>query len=294
MEFEENRAQWSSAHKDDSTNIGSSYFKQVSNHDLLTAEEEKLIARKTRAGDVEARQRLINANLRLVIKTAKPYANRGLDFYDLINEGNIGLIQATDKFDPELGYRFSTYAVLWIRQAIDRAIMNQARTIRIPVHVTRQIRECSRAAQQLRSEGKHEPTFVEIAEKAGRSADEVSKLLKLSEQSLSLDNGWDDDGDKKNHLQTIDDDDVVELPERNIVTQNLNKELLSLVEALPDKHKAIIYHRFGLLDDKPKTLKEVSSIVGVTHERVRQIQKVAMETLRENLRKQDLTAAEID
>ncbi|WP_112480175.1 sigma-70 family RNA polymerase sigma factor [Vibrio variabilis] len=294
MKLEVNRAQQSSTYKDDTANIGTSYFKQVSSHNLLTAEEERLIARKARTGDVEARQRLINANLRLVIKTAKRYANRGLDFYDLINEGNIGLIQAVDKFDPELGYRFSTYAVWWIQQAIDRAIMNQGRTIRVPVHVTKQIRECSKAAHQLRREGKHEPTFAEIAEKTGRSADEVSKLLKLSEQSLSLDNGWDDDGDKKDHLQTIDDDDVFELPERDIVTQNLNKELVSLVDGLPDKHKTILYHRFGLLDDEPKTLEEVGSIVGVTRERVRQIQKVAMETLREKLRKQDLTAAEID
>lgn len=294
MKLEENRAQQSSKYKDDTANIGTSYFKQVSTHNLLTAEEERLIARKARTGDTEARQRLINANLRLVIKTAKRYANRGLDFYDLINEGNIGLIQAVDKFDPELGYRFSTYAVWWIQQSIDRAIMNQGRTIRVPVHVTKQIRECSKAAHQLRREGKHEPTFAEIAEKTGRSPDEVSKLLKLSEQSLSLDNGWDDDGDKKDHLQTIDDDDVFELPERDIVTQNLNKELVNLVDGLPDKHKTILYHRFGLLDDEPKTLEEVGNIVGVTRERVRQIQKLAMETLRERLRKQNLTAAEID
>ncbi|GMQ46800.1 sigma-70 family RNA polymerase sigma factor [Vibrio sp. 10N] len=294
MKLEENRAQQGSKNKDETVNIGTSYFKEVSSHNLLTAEEEKLIARKARTGDVEARQQLINANLRLVIKTAKRYANRGLDFYDLINEGNIGLIQAVDKFDPELGYRFSTYAVWWIQQAIDRAIMNQGRTIRVPVHITKQIRECSKAAHLLRKEGKHEPTFAEIAEKTGRSADEVSKLMKLSEQSLSLDNGWDDDGDKKDHFQTIDDDDVFELPERDIVTQNLNKELVSLVDGLPDKHKVILYHRFGLLDDEPKTLEEVGSIVGVTRERVRQIQKVAMETLRDKLRKQNLTAAEID
>ncbi|WP_394151402.1 RNA polymerase sigma factor RpoD/SigA [Vibrio maritimus] len=294
MKVVEKHTHHSSTSREDAANIGTSYFKQVSNHNLLTAEEEKLLARKARAGDTQARQGLINANLRLVIRTAKRYSNRGLDFYDLINEGNIGLIQAVDKFDPELGYRFSTYAVWWIQQSIDRAIMNQGRTIRVPVHVTKQIRECSKAAHQLRKEGKHEPTSAEIAEKTGRSPEEVSKLLKLSEQSLSLDNGWDDDGDKKDHLQTIDDDDVFELPERDIVTQNMNKALVNLVDGLPDKHKTILYHRFGLLDDEPKTLEEVGLIVGVTRERVRQIQKVAMEALRDQLRKQNLTAAEID
>ncbi|AYV22700.1 RNA polymerase sigma factor RpoS [Vibrio mediterranei] len=280
--------------KDESLNIGATYFKEVAGHDLLSAEDERHIARKARAGDTLARQHLINSNLRLVIRTAKRYSNRGLDFYDLINEGNIGLIQAVDKFDPELGYRFSTYAVWWIQQAIDRAIMNQGRTIRVPVHVTKQIRECSKAAHELRKEGNHEPTSSEIAERTGRAPEEVSKLLKLSEQSLSLDNGWDEEGDKKDHLQTIDDDDVFELPEQDIVTQNLNKALIDLVDSLPDKQRVILHHRFGLLDDDPKTLEQVGEIVGVTRERVRQIQKSAMETLRDKLKRQNLTRAEID
>ncbi|CAH0526125.1 sigma-70 family RNA polymerase sigma factor [Vibrio hippocampi] len=237
---------------------------------------------------------MINSNLRLVIRTAKRYSGRGLDFYDLINEGNIGLIQAVDKFDPELGYRFSTYGVWWIQQAIDRAIMNQGRTIRVPVHITKQIRECNKAANELRKEGKHEPTSADIANRTGRSPEEVSKLLKLSEQSLSLDNGWDEDGDHKDHLQAIDDEDVFELPEQEIVSQNLNKALIGLVDQLPDKPRTILYHRFGLLDDSPKTLEEVGEIVGVTRERVRQIQKNAMDILKEKLHRQNLTKQEID
>ncbi|MGR5175424.1 sigma-70 family RNA polymerase sigma factor [Vibrio mediterranei] len=278
----------------ESLNIGATYFKEVATHDLLDAESEKHLARKARSGDSLARQQLINANLRLVIRTARRYSNRGLDFYDLINEGNIGLIQAVDKFDPELGYRFSTYAVWWIQQAIDRAIMNQGRTIRVPVHITKQIRECSKAASELRKEGNHEPTAAEIAKRTGRDIAEVSRLLKLSEQSLSLDNGWDDDEDKKDHLQTIDDDDVFELPEQDILTQNLSQTLVNLVESLPEKQRIILHHRFGLLNDEPKTLEQVGEIVGVTRERVRQIQKGAMDTLRTKLRDQNLTRAEID
>ncbi|MGF1748105.1 MULTISPECIES: sigma-70 family RNA polymerase sigma factor [Vibrio] len=278
---------------DDGFNIGTTYFKEVSHHDLLSAEDERHIARKARAGDALSRQNLINANLRLVIRTAKRYTGRGVDFYDLINEGNIGLIQAVDKFDPELGFRFSTYAVWWIQQSIDRAIMNQGRTIRVPVHVTKQIRECSKAERELRKEGKHEPTSSDIATRTGRSPEDVSKLLKLSEQSLSLDNGWDDDGESKDHFQTIDDDDVFELPERDIVNQDLNKALLGLVDSLPEKQRVILYHRFGLLDDTPKTLEEVGEIVGVTRERVRQIQKGAMDILKEKLHRQNLTKEEV-
>ncbi|MCY9853344.1 RNA polymerase sigma factor RpoD/SigA [Vibrio mediterranei] len=288
------RTSHAASNQEESLNIGATYFKEVATHALLSADDERLIARKARAGDNLARQKLINSNLRLVIRTAKRYSNRGLDFYDLINEGNIGLIQAVDKFDPELGYRFSTYAVWWIQQSIDRAIMNQGRTIRVPVHITKQIRECNKAAYELRKSGNHEPTSAEIAAKTGRPPEEVSKLLKLSEQSLSLDNGWDEDGDKKDHLQTIDDDDVFELPEKDIATQNLNKALLSLVDSLPEKQRTILHHRFGLLDDEPKTLEQVGEIVGVTRERVRQIQKNAMETLRDKLKRQDVTYAEID
>ena len=275
-----------------SVNIGATYFKEMATHDLLTAEEEKMIARKARTGDANARQQLINANLRLVVRTAKKYSNRGLDFYDLINEGNIGLIQAVDKFDPELGYRFSTYAVWWIQQSIDRAIMNQGRTIRVPVHIIKQIRECNKAASELRKEGNHEPTHAEIATKTGRSSEEVSKLLKLTEQSLSLDNGWDDENEKIDHFQTIDDE-VFELPERDIVTEDLNSALIGLVDGLPEKYRTILYHRFGLADDNPKTLEQVGEIVGVTRERVRQLQKAAMESLHEKLRRQDVTEAEV-
>ncbi|SBO09136.1 RNA polymerase sigma factor RpoS [Vibrio mediterranei] len=204
--------------------IDNSYFSDISIYSLLSQQEEQELAYRVKSGCADARAQFIHSNLRLVIKIAKLFQGRGVEFLDLINEGNIGLMQAVDKFDPDLGYRFSTYAVWWIKQSIDRAIMNQGRTIRIPVHVIKKVRTCERATKSLREARGYEPHVKDIAEEIGTSIEEVSKLKKLTEHSYSLEHGW-EDSSRTEQLTAIDDD-VFEVPENLIVRDDLQQEII--------------------------------------------------------------------
>ncbi|PTC03182.1 RNA polymerase sigma factor RpoS [Vibrio mediterranei] len=274
--------------------VGSAYFKDISNYSLLTPEQEQALAKRVKEGDITARDEFFHANLRLVVKIAKQFSGRGVGFLDLINEGNIGLMQAIEKFEPEYGYRFSTYGTWWIKQAIDRALMNQGRTIRIPVHVIKKLRVCHKAAREIQDTEHHEATVSEISERTGFPSNEVSKLQKLAEHSYSLEHGWDeDDSTRREQLSTIDDDDIYEVPEEMLLKENLNQILVEHVNALPDRQKEVLYHRFGLLGTETKTLDEVGEIVGVTRERVRQIQNLALQSLRNKLVRQDLSSRDI-
>ncbi|SBO09155.1 RNA polymerase sigma factor RpoS [Vibrio mediterranei] len=273
--------------------IGSAYFKEISHFSLLTPEQEQCLAKRMKDGDTTARDEFFHANLRLVVKIAKQFSGRGVGLLDLINEGNIGLIQAIDKFEPEYGYRFSTYGTWWIKQAIDRALMNQARTIRVPVHVMRKLRACDKAARQIRDTEHREATVSEISKQTGYPPPEVSRLQKLAEHAYSLEHGWDEDDSRREQLSTIDDDDIYEVPEEMLLKDNLNTRLIEQVNTLPTVQKEILYHRFGLLGSESKTLDQVSDIVGLTRERIRQIQNQALQSLRDKLMRQDLNSSDI-
>ncbi|MDA9557041.1 RNA polymerase sigma factor RpoD/SigA [Vibrio sp.] len=272
-----------------SVSIESLYMRELARYPLLKAKEEHAVAVEVKSGSKAARQKMINSNLRLVVNVAKKHLGRGLDFSDLVNEGNIGLIHAVEKFEPDLGYRFSTYAMWWIKQSIDRAIMNQARTIRIPVHKVKEIRQCYNAMTELRKEGVKDPTPELIAKKLGIETNKVAEMLRLNEDSISLNHSW---GNSENEaselLQTIHDEDIFDHPENSMMTKNLHSALNSIVTELPEKHRNIINLRYGLNDGEPQTLGYVAEMLGISRERVRQIQNQTLNTLKDKLRKQSI------
>ena len=254
------------------------YLNEIGVAKLLTAEEEVAVARRIRQGDVAARQRMIECNLRLVVKIARRYRNRGLPLLDLIEEGNLGLIHAVHKFDPERGYRFSTYATWWIRQTIERAIMNQARTVRLPIHVIKDINTCMRAARKLQQNCDHTPTAAEIAHKLNRDVDEVERLLALHERvtvGASVD-------EERGPLEKLPAGHAVEPP---VCAQKdkVNALLDHWVLELGDKQREVVERRFGLHGYPRATLEEIGREIGVTRERVRQIQIDALATLKRTL-----------
>lgn len=255
------------------------YRQEISHHELLTAEEEVKYARLALKGDVKARQHLIETNLRLVIKIAQKYKYSGLALADLIEEGNIGLIQAVEKFDPERGFRFSTYATWWIKQSMVRAIMNQARTIRLPVHILRDINVCLRTKKQLSQQMDHEPTVEEIAAALNKSPENVHKMLEWNERTTSLDNPYLADSEKS-LIDTIPDECNID-PLQTLQDNDLTHILKLWLNQLPEKHRLIIQYRFGLNNEEPKTLEEVGNAVDLTRERVRQIQIKAIKNLYE-------------
>ncbi len=260
------------------------YLNEIGYSPLLTAEEEKYYSRLALKGDMAARQKMIECNLRLVVKIARRYLNRGLALLDLIEEGNLGLIRAVEKFDPERGFRFSTYATWWIRQTIERAIMNQTRTIRLPIHVVKEINIYLRAARHLAQTLDHEPSAEEIAEMLDKPIEEVKRMLGLNERIASVDTPMGHDADNP-LLDAIPDEnnvDPVILLQDDDVKANLDKWLAQL----SDKQREVVERRFGLHGYDVSTLEEVGNTIGVTRERVRQIQIEALKKLRDILEKE--------
>ncbi|GAB4359334.1 MAG: RNA polymerase sigma factor RpoS [Gammaproteobacteria bacterium] len=263
------------------------YLNEIGFSPLLTAEEEVYYARRAQKGDDASRKRMIESNLRLVVKIARRYLNRGMPLLDLIEEGNLGLIRAVDKFDPELGFRFSTYATWWIRQTIERAIMNQTRTIRLPIHVVKEINVYLRAARQLAQKLDHEPTAEEIANLLDKPIGEVKRMLGLNERIASVDTPIGKDEDKS-LLDSIPDEQNQD-PSEHLVSEDLYNNLEIWLSQLNDKQREVVERRFGLHGYEKATLEEVGNEIGVTRERVRQIQMDALRRLREIMRKQGIT-----
>jgi RNA polymerase nonessential primary-like sigma factor len=254
------------------------YLAEIGFSPLLTAEEEVYFARRARRGDEAARKRMIESNLRLVVKIARRYLNRGLPLLDLIEEGNLGLIHAVKKFDPEKGFRFSTYATWWIRQTIERAIMNQTRTIRLPIHVVKEINIYLRAARRLTQELDREPSAEEIAELLDREPVDVNRMLGLNERHVTSGNIVGRDGER-NLLDMVPDGDEAD-PSFQAQADDIHEVLDHWLERLTEKQRAVVERRFGLHGHERATLEQVGEQIGVTRERVRQIQMDALARLR--------------
>ncbi len=260
------------------------YLSEIGQSHLLTAEEEVCYARAAQKGDADSRHRMIESNLRLVVKIARRYMNRGLPLLDLIEEGNLGLIRAVEKFDPERGFRFSTYATWWIRQTIERSIMNQTRTIRLPIHVVKEINIYLKAARRLAQSVDHEPTSEEIADLLDRPIDEVKRMLGLNERITSVDTPYGKDADKP--LVDMLPDEHVKDPIDNIQIDGVHANLDHWLAKLNDKQREVVERRFGLHGYENSTLEQVANELGVTRERVRQIQMDALKRLRDILEKE--------
>ena len=263
------------------------YLGEIGASPLLTAEEEVLYARRALRGDLAARKRMIESNLRLVVKISRRYNNRGLALLDLIEEGNLGLIRAVEKFDPERGFRFSTYATWWIRQTIERAIMNQTRTIRLPIHVVKELNVYLRTARELSQQFDHEPTAEEIAAALDKPVADVSRMLKLNERISSVDTPIGGEGDKT-LIDIITDENALS-PEVKVQDNDMNNSLVGWLEELTPKQREVLARRFGLLGYEPATLENVGQEIGLTRERVRQIQVEALRRLKDILTQQGLS-----
>lgn len=263
------------------------YLNEIGFSPLLSAEEEVHFARLAQKGDEAGRKRMIESNLRLVVKIARRYVNRGLTLLDLIEEGNLGLIRAVEKFDPERGFRFSTYATWWIRQTIERAIMNQTRTIRLPIHVVKELNLYLRAARELTQKLDHEPSAEEIAELLDKPVADVKRMLGLNERVTSVDTPIGANGDKS-LLDTVADEAAAD-PAELLQESNLRGSIDGWLDQLSGKQQEVLARRFGLRGYKMSTLEEVGSEIGLTRERVRQIQVEALKRLRDILEKQGLS-----
>ncbi len=270
--------------KMDATRI---YLSEIGFSPLLSAEEEVYFSRLSLKGDEAARQRMIESNLRLVVKISRRYLNRGLALLDLIEEGNLGLIRAVEKFDPERGFRFSTYATWWIRQTIERALMNQTRTIRLPIHVVKEINVYLRAARHLSQSLDHEPSAEEIADMLDRPISDVKKMLGLNERVTSVDVPMGKDGDRS-LLDAIPDENSSD-PSDLLQNEDIKEHIDVWLDRLTDKQREVVERRFGLHGYDISTLEEVGASIGVTRERVRQIQIEALRRLKVILESQGYT-----
>ena len=265
------------------------YLKEIGYSSLLTADEEKHYTRLAQKGDLAARHRMIESNLRLVVKISKRYANRGLQFLDIIAEGNLGLMHAVEKFDPERGFRFSTYSTWWIRQSIERAIMNQSRTIRLPIHIIKEMNIYLRAARQLGHTLDHRPTYQEIADLVDMPLEDVKALLSHQEDTTSMDAFSGQEG-YKNLSDIIPDTSYHADPTLILHDEGLLKQLEELLTVLNEIQREVVMRRFGLGSYYEKqTLEEVGKAVGLTRERVRQIQLEGLKLLREAMTKRGMT-----
>ena len=262
------------------------YLKEIGKVPLLSAEEEIELAKRMENGDQEAKKRLAEANLRLVVSIAKRYVGRGMLFLDLIQEGNLGLIKAVEKFDYRKGYKFSTYATWWIRKAITRAIADQARTIRIPVHMVETINKLIRVSRQLLQELGREPTPEEISEEMGMPVDRVREILKISQEPVSLETPIGEEEDS--HLGDFIQDDNVPVPAEAASFTLLREQLVEVLGTLTEREQKVLRLRFGLDDGRARTLEEVGKEFNVTRERIRQIEAKALRKLRHPSRSRKL------
>jgi len=259
------------------------YLREIGKIPLLTAEEEADLAQRIVKGDKRAKDKMVEANMRLVVSIAKRYGGRGLDFLDLIQEGNTGLLRAVEKFDPEKGFKFSTYATWWVRQAITRAIADQARTIRIPVHMVETINKVLRATRRLTSELNREPTSEEIAKELDMEPDKVEYVMRIKQDIASLDASVGKDGDdEESVLGDFVRDEERDSPEDAAANQILKEQLAEILSTLSEREQKIVRLRFGIGGGRPHTLEEVGNEFDVTRERIRQIEAKALSKLRKN------------
>jgi RNA polymerase primary sigma factor len=265
---------------DDSVRL---YLREIGKIPLLNAEEELALAKKVVSGDKKSKDKMAEANMRLVVSIAKRYSGRGLDFLDLIQEGNTGLLRAVEKFDPEKGFKFSTYATWWIRQAITRAIADQARTIRIPVHMVETINKLLRTQRRMTQELNREPTIEELGKELEMEPEKVEYVMKIKQDITSLDAGVGRDGDDEDSVlrDFIEDEDSA-TPEESAASQLLKEQVQAILSTLSDREQKIIKMRFGLENGKSHTLEEVGQEFAVTRERIRQIEAKALAKLRKH------------
>ena len=268
------------AFADDSVRL---YLREIGKIPLLTPEEEADLAQRIVKGDKKAKDKMVESNMRLVVSIAKRYGGRGLDFLDLIQEGNTGLLRAVEKFDPEKGFKFSTYATWWVRQAITRAIADQARTIRIPVHMVETINKVLRTTRKLTSELNREPTIEEIATELHMEPDKVDYVMRIKQDIASLDASVGRDGDDEDSVlgDFVEDEERIS-PEDSAANQILKEQLSEIISTLTDREQKIIRLRFGIGGGRPHTLEEVGAEFDVTRERIRQIEAKALSKLRKN------------
>lgn len=265
---------------DDSVRL---YLREIGKIPLLNAEEELALAQKVVAGDKKAKDKMAEANMRLVVSIAKRYSGRGLDFLDLIQEGNTGLLRAVEKFDPDKGFKFSTYATWWIRQAITRAIADQARTIRIPVHMVETINKLLRTQRRMTQELNREPTIEELAKELEMEPEKVEYVIKIKQDITSLDAGVGRDGeDEDSVLGDFIEDEDGETPEQSATSQLLKEQVQAILSTLSEREQKIVKMRFGLENGKSHTLEEVGQEFAVTRERIRQIEAKALAKLRKH------------
>ena len=268
------------AFADDSVRL---YLREIGKIPLLTPEEEAELAERIVKGDKKAKDKMVESNMRLVVSIAKRYGGRGLDFLDLIQEGNTGLLRAVEKFDPAKGFKFSTYATWWVRQAITRAIADQARTIRIPVHMVETINKVLRTTRRLTSELNREPTNEEIAKELGLEPEKVDYVMRIKQDIASLDASVGREGDDEDSvLGDFVEDEERDSPEDSAANQILKEQLSEIIATLTDREQKIIRLRFGIGGGRPHTLEEVGNEFDVTRERIRQIEAKALSKLRKN------------